>query len=89
MIAQIIPGLRSDRRDRPRRKQEFQIAGRTFHEPTLHDADRQGEVLRPSRCRRCAATERKLRLMTVRSEGQFNTVVYEERTSTAARIGAT
>ncbi len=55
---------------------EFQIAGRTFHQPRfatpsgrarLHSVDLP-ELGEPDR----------LRLMTVRSEGQFNTVVYEE-----------
>jgi molybdopterin-dependent oxidoreductase alpha subunit len=76
MIAKIIPGYQQvGTIDRSR--EEFQIPGRTFHVPrfatpsgkarfTVHD-------LPPLR-----GEGDQLRLMTVRSEGQFNTVVYEE-----------
>ena len=55
--------------------QEFQIDGRTFHEPRFAtDTGRAKfhvvEIPEP--------VGGQLRLMTVRSEGQFNTVVYEE-----------
>jgi len=56
---------------------EFQIEGRTFHKPSFNT---------PSTKARAAMTplpafhagEGEFRLMTLRSEGQFNTVVYEE-----------
>jgi molybdopterin-dependent oxidoreductase alpha subunit len=58
--------------------QEFQIDGRTFHEPKF--ATENGRacshvVPLPTRL----GGNGRLRLMTVRSEGQFNTVVYEEK----------
>lgn len=59
-------------------KREFQIEGRTFHEPKFNTPTGKAKfhvvpipVLPP-----LEANE--LRLMTIRSEGQFNTVVYEE-----------
>ncbi len=59
-------------------KQEFQIEGRTFHDPKFATADGRG-VLHCHRLPDLKGTENNhLRLMTVRSEGQFNTVVYEE-----------
>ena len=59
-------------------KQEFQIGGRTFHEPTFPTADGRA-VLHVHELPDLKGTgEHELRLMTVRSEGQFNTVVYEE-----------
>jgi molybdopterin-dependent oxidoreductase alpha subunit len=58
-------------------KQEFQIEGRTFHEPQFKTADGKAHF---------AVTAvplpephgEQFRLMTIRSEGQFNTVVYDE-----------
>ena len=58
-------------------KQEFQIGGRTFHQPrfatpngraNFHATPFPENKIEPNQ----------LRLMTIRSEGQFNTVVYEE-----------
>lgn len=76
MIAQIIPGYEAIGRI-DATKEEFQIEGRTFHEPKFKT---------PSGKARFRAVELpplrgagdQLRLMTIRSEGQFNTVVYEE-----------
>jgi len=59
-------------------QQEFQIAGRTFHSPTFPTEDGRA-VLHLHELPSLAGTAAdELRLMTVRSEGQFNTVVYEE-----------
>ena len=59
-------------------KQEFQIGGRTFHEPHFATDDGRA-VLHVHTLPELKGTgDRELRLMTVRSEGQFNTVVYEE-----------
>ena len=75
-IARIVPGFEAlERIDQTR--QEFQIAGRTFHEPnfpTPSGKARFHAVEIPPR----AASAGELTLMTLRSEGQFNTVVYEE-----------
>ena len=75
-IGAIIPGYeRLSRIDET--KSEFQLDGRTLHEPAF-----------PTRSGRAkfhtidipisSSVENGLRLMTIRSEGQFNTVVYEE-----------
>jgi molybdopterin-dependent oxidoreductase alpha subunit len=76
MIAQIIPGYEAlGAIDTT--KQEFQIAGRTFHEPKFKTptgkARFRAVAIPPLR-----GDGWQLRLMTIRSEGQFNTVVYEE-----------
>ncbi len=75
-IAKVVPGFEK-LAEIGETKAEFQIDGRTFHQPTfptetgraalhLHDLpELQGD-------------DHQLRLMTVRSEGQFNTVVYED-----------
>lgn len=58
-------------------KQEFHVEGRVRHAPVFPTSDGKARFLivetPPSRL-----IEGALRLMTIRSEGQFNTVVYEE-----------
>ncbi len=76
MIAQIIPGYEAlGQIDAT--KQEFQIAGRTFHEPKFKTPTGKAQfrvVALPT----MRGEGNQLRLMTIRSEGQFNTVVYDE-----------
>ena len=78
LIAQVVPGYESIARVAEKDGGEFQISGRTFHEPrfptptgkaVVHDVE---PKVRPERA------DNEFRLMTIRSEGQFNTVVYEE-----------
>ncbi len=76
-IAKIIPGYEKIG-EIDETKEEFYIEGRTFHEPKFATDTGRAKfnvvdlpVLRGN-------GEGELRLMTVRSEGQFNTVVYEE-----------
>jgi anaerobic selenocysteine-containing dehydrogenase len=58
-------------------KQEFQISGRTYHEPRFNTPTGKLRAQTvPTETFRVETDE--LRLMTLRSEGQFNTVVYEE-----------
>lgn len=75
-IAAIIPGYEQIGRI-DATKQEFQIDGRTFHEPEFKTPSGKAQfhdVPVPD----LRGDKSQLRLMTVRSEGQFNTVVYEE-----------
>lgn len=77
LIAEVMPNLEPLTEIGKDRK-EFHIAGRLMHEPKFRTANGRAAlhphpiptlpVLKPNQ----------LRLMTVRSEGQFNTVVYEE-----------
>jgi anaerobic selenocysteine-containing dehydrogenase len=77
MIAHIVPGF-EEVADIEKTKKEFHIPGRVFH--TLRFPTESGKArflfhdLPPLH-----GDNRQLRLMTVRSEGQFNTVVYEEQ----------
>ena len=74
-IAKVIPGYSAISRIGTT-KEEFQIEGRTFHTPefaTEHGQAQMHVVDIPD-----LRDPGSLRLMTVRSEGQFNTVVYEE-----------
>lgn len=76
MIAQIVPGYEPiDKIDQTR--QEFQIAGRTFHEPKFKTPSGKA-IFQPVEMPVFPVGDGELRLMTIRSEGQFNTVVYEE-----------
>lgn len=59
-------------------KQEFQIEGRTFHTPQFGTEHGRGVLHVHSLPDLKGNGTGQLRLMTVRSEGQFNTVVYEE-----------
>jgi anaerobic selenocysteine-containing dehydrogenase len=75
-IAQIIPGHEKIA-EIDRTKQEFHIGGRILHAgkfPTPSGKARFKPLAIPA----LRGTGMQLRLMTVRSEGQFNTVVYEE-----------
>jgi molybdopterin-dependent oxidoreductase alpha subunit len=75
-IARVVPGYEAiGALDATR--QEFQIAGRTFHEPRFHTSSGKLELRVPLTSTLEVAGEQ-VRLMTLRSEGQFNTVVYEE-----------
>jgi molybdopterin-dependent oxidoreductase alpha subunit len=77
LIAQIFPGWEKIA-EIDKTREEFHLADRILHKPAFKTAS--GKALFkahaiPAR-RELEANE--LRLMTVRSEGQFNTVVYEE-----------
>ena len=87
MIARVVPGFEK-MAEIDKTKEEFQVAGRTFHAPNFATADGKatlhahelpdltgGSGASGEGADAAAPT---LRLMTVRSEGQFNTVVYEE-----------
>jgi molybdopterin-dependent oxidoreductase alpha subunit len=76
MIARIIPGYEPiGTIDQTR--QEFHVSGRIFHQERFPTpTGRAHFAVNPLPLR--SGTKNELRLMTVRSEGQFNTVVYEE-----------
>ncbi|MEZ6092020.1 MAG: FdhF/YdeP family oxidoreductase [Pirellulaceae bacterium] len=76
-ISQVVPGYgKIDRMEET--KKEFQLDGRTFHEPKFPTADGRAIMHVHSLPDLKGTESNQLRLMTVRSEGQFNTVVYEE-----------
>lgn len=59
-------------------KVEFQIEGRTLHDPVFPTVDGLARLHVHDSMGRQPPEAGELRLMTIRSEGQFNTVVYEE-----------
>jgi anaerobic selenocysteine-containing dehydrogenase len=76
MIGAIVPGYEKIA-DVDRSQEEFQVGGRTFHVPRFATPSGKARfAAHPLPPLRGEGNE--LRLMTVRSEGQFNTVVYEE-----------
>lgn len=76
-IASTVPGYEAIKQI-DQTKQEFQIAGRTFHSPTFNTPDGKAVFHHYELPDLIDTEDNKLRLMTIRSEGQFNTVVYEE-----------
>ncbi len=75
-IAKVVPGYAAiGEIDGTRR--EFQIDHRTFHTPRFATPSGKAQA-RPTPLPDFAAGDGEFRLMTLRSEGQFNTVVYEE-----------
>lgn len=84
-IARSVPGyeqLTGVDRGSDRRNGEFQIPGRTFHQPRFATEDGRARFhpvpLPPETGPEAALAPDEVRIITLRSEGQFNTVVYEE-----------
>lgn len=76
MIAKIVPGL-EQLADIERSKKEFHIPGRILRAPRFNTSS--GKALfKAVELPALPLEQGQVRLMTVRSEGQFNTVVYEE-----------
>ncbi len=75
-IAAVIPGFEQVA-EIEKTKQEFQIPGRTLHAAAFPTADGKARLFVHS-LPELTEVNGTLRLMTVRSEGQFNTVVYED-----------
>jgi len=76
-IARIVPGFEKLAHI-DQTKKEFHIGGRTFHEPRFATADGRAQLHTHDLPELAGTGDGELRLMTLRSEGQFNTVVYEE-----------
>ncbi len=75
-IAGVIPGFEK-MGEIGETKEEFYIEGRTFHTPRF-PTDSGRAVLHTHDLPELQGRAGELRLITARSEGQFNTVVYEE-----------
>ncbi|WP_419189458.1 FdhF/YdeP family oxidoreductase [Stieleria marina] len=76
-IGAVVPGY-GKITEIDKTKEEFQIDGRTFYEPQFPTEDGRGVLFIHDLPALKGTAQNELRLMTVRSEGQFNTVVYEE-----------
>jgi anaerobic selenocysteine-containing dehydrogenase len=78
LMADLIPGL-EPLKDIDRTRQEFHISGRRLDAPRFPTASGKARFHVVAVPPAPDAGGRRLRLMTVRSEGQFNTVVYEDQ----------
>jgi len=78
MIGSIVPGF-ENMKTIDESKKEFHIDGRTLHSPQFPTANGKAkfQVCPLPAISRANISEGRFKLMTVRSEGQFNTVVYE------------
>lgn len=76
-IAKTVPGM-EPLADIDVARQEFHIAGRLMHTPTFNAADGKAHFVTRATPTRHSAP---LMLTTVRSEGQFNTIIYERTDS--------
>jgi molybdopterin-dependent oxidoreductase alpha subunit len=76
-IGKVVPGFEKIV-DIEKTKEEFQVGGRTFHEARFATSTGRANLHVHALPDIQGAGERELRLMTIRSEGQFNTVVYED-----------
>ncbi len=76
LIGSVVPGFGSITAVNDS-KQEFVIDGRIFHEPSFPTTSGRARF-QPFNIRKQDLQPNELIVMTVRSEGQFNTVVYEE-----------
>jgi anaerobic selenocysteine-containing dehydrogenase len=75
-IARIVPGFEK-LAEIDATKQEFHVAGRTFHVPQFATPDGRARMHTHELPELQGTRAGEMRLMTLRSEGQFNTVVYE------------
>ena len=77
LISGVIRGY-EELNDRAERGSEFQIPGRTLHRPVFATSDGRARFRPAVLPDNLFDSNQQLALMSIRSEGQFNTVVYEE-----------
>ncbi|MEQ1829263.1 MAG: FdhF/YdeP family oxidoreductase [Pirellula sp.] len=76
-ISKIVPGYEQIETIETTRR-EFQVGGRTYHYPKFNTPTGKAVLSSYSLPPMEPLADNQLRMMTVRSEGQFNTVVYED-----------
>ena len=78
-ISKVIPGFEK-MENIDRTKEEFQIENRTYHQPEFATPDQKANFT-SVKIPKLEADRGQFRMSSVRSEGQFNTIVYEEADS--------
>ena len=78
-ISKVIPGFEK-MENIDRTKEEFQIENRTYHQPEFATPDQKANFT-SVKIPKLKADRGQFRMSSVRSEGQFNTIVYEEADS--------
>jgi molybdopterin-dependent oxidoreductase alpha subunit len=76
-IAKVVPGY-EEIDTIAENKKEFQVGGRTFHQAHFKTSNGRANLIAHELPTLSPLATNQVRLMTVRSEGQFNTVVYED-----------
>ncbi|MGI9329015.1 MAG: FdhF/YdeP family oxidoreductase [Pseudomonadales bacterium] len=79
-IAAVIPGM-EDLADIDRAKREFHVRGRLLHTPHFHTPGAKASFIVTEAVAPHEGKGRPFTLMSIRSEGQFNSIVYEEKDS--------
>lgn len=79
-IAKVVPGM-EDLADIDVAKREFYVRGRIKHRPEFATASGKARFVVPTGNSGLDPSPRPFTLMTLRSEGQFNSIIYEEKDS--------
>lgn len=79
-IAATVPGLEA-LADIDNTREEFHVSKRLLHSPDFQTADGRAQFIVGSTPPRYDDADHPFLLMTVRSEGQFNSIIYEENDS--------
>lgn len=79
-IAKVVPGM-EELADIDVAKQEFYVSGRLKHLPEFHTQDGRAHFVVPQQLGVDLESTRPFTMMTIRSEGQFNSIIYEESDS--------
>lgn len=79
-IAKLVPGM-EDLADIDVAKQEFFVRGRLKHSPEFKTPDGKAHFVLPHTIAATPESARPFTMMTIRSEGQFNSIIYEENDS--------
>ncbi|GAB5451649.1 MAG: FdhF/YdeP family oxidoreductase [Halioglobus sp.] len=78
-IAEVIPGMKA-LADIDIARQEFHVAGRTLHTPEFKTPGGKASFVVPL-ANNPVMSKHEFTLMSIRSEGQFNSIIYEEADS--------
>ena len=78
LISRIVPGFESFE-SIDKTKNEFQIPGRVLHKPVFPTDSGKARFIYHSIPKKKSLEKNEFQLLSVRSEGQFNTVVYEDK----------
>ena len=79
-IAKVVPGL-EELADIDVAKREFYVHGRLKHTPEFNTDDGKARFVVPLSAFESGSSQRPFTMMTIRSEGQFNSIIYEENDS--------
>ncbi|GHA15461.1 formate dehydrogenase [Arenicella chitinivorans] len=80
IIAESVPGMQA-LAEIDTHKREFHVEGRLRHTPTFSTSDQRAQFRPVKLSSAREAQSRPFTLMSVRSEGQFNSIIYEEHDS--------